>query len=77
MNESLPAATLRLSAFDENGSLMAFWLTPWLHETIKAHDAQVGDLIALTFLGKRESRRGQRYNAYSLLVEKAEGHAPE
>ena len=46
-------------------------LTQWLKENMNAQDAQMGDLIALTFLGKKQSPAGRNYNAYSLIVDKA------
>jgi hypothetical protein len=55
---------------DEAGNITAAWLTQWLKENIKAQGAGVGDLIALTFLGKKSSPSGRSYNAYSLIVDK-------
>jgi hypothetical protein len=55
---------------DEDGNITAAWLTQWLKENIKAQGAGVGDLIALTFLGKKSSPSGRSYNAYSLIVDK-------
>lgn len=56
---------------DEHGHVSTAWLTNWLKENLRAQDAAKGDLIALTFLGKRLSPAGRTYNAYSLVVEKA------
>ena len=55
---------------DEAGNIIAAWLTQWLKENIKAQGAGVGDLIALTFLGKKSSPAGRSYNAYSPLTMK-------
>jgi hypothetical protein len=57
---------------DEDGNITAAWLTPWLKENIKAQGAGVGDLIALTFLGKKSSPSGRSYNAYSLILDRIE-----
>ncbi|MFI3157515.1 MAG: hypothetical protein QX199_15315 [Methylococcaceae bacterium] len=56
---------------DESGAVTAAWLTQWLKENLKAQGSEVGDLVALTFLGKKTSPAGRGYNAYSLIVEKA------
>jgi hypothetical protein len=56
---------------DESGNVTAAWLTPWLRDNLKAQDAVTGDLVAITFLGKKQSPAGRRYNAYSLVVDKA------
>ena len=56
---------------EESGNLTAAWLTNWLKDNMKAQDAGVGDLIALTFLGKKLSPAGKNYNAYSLEVDKS------
>lgn len=55
---------------DESGAVTAAWLTQWLKDNLKAQGADQGDLIALTFLGKKQSPAGRFYNAYSLLVDK-------
>jgi hypothetical protein len=57
---------------DEAGNITAAWLTQWLKENIRAQGAGVGDLIALTFLGKKTSPAGRSYNAYSLIVDRME-----
>lgn len=56
---------------DESGNTTAAWLTPWLKDNLRAQDTQTGDLIALTFLGKKQSPAGRHYNGYSLIIEKA------
>ena len=56
---------------DEAGTTTAAWLTPWLKENMRVQGAETGDLIALTFIGKKQSPAGRNYNAYSLIVEKA------
>ena len=40
---------------NESGSIPAAWLTAWLKENLKVHGAEVGDLIAITFSGKKQS----------------------
>jgi len=56
---------------DESGAVTAAWLTQWLKENLKTQGAEAGDLVSLTFLGKKTSPAGRGYNAYSLIVEKA------
>lgn len=56
---------------DEHGAITAAWLTQWLKENLKAQGAEVGDLVCLCYLGKKQSPSGRQYNAYSLVVEKA------
>jgi len=55
---------------DESGAVIAAWLTQWLKDNLRAQGADKGDLIALTFLGKKQSPAGRTYNAYSLIVDK-------
>ncbi|KJV05169.1 hypothetical protein [Methylocucumis oryzae] len=55
---------------DENGQTTAAWLTPWLKDNLKAQGATEGDLVAITFLGKKQGPAGRSYNAYSLMVDK-------
>jgi hypothetical protein len=57
---------------DETGAITAAWLTQWLKENLRAQGAETGDLIALTFLGKKQSPAGRNYNGYSLIVDKAQ-----
>lgn len=56
---------------DESGAITAAWLTQWLKENLRAQGAEQGDLIALTFLGRKQSPAGRVYNAYSLIVDKS------
>lgn len=56
---------------DESGHTTATWLTAWLKENLRAQGAEKGDLVAITFLGKKSSPAGRQYNAYALAVEKA------
>jgi hypothetical protein len=55
---------------DETDAIIAAWLTPWIKDNLEAKGAERGDLIALTFIGKKQSPSGRTYNAYSLEVEK-------
>ena len=48
----------------------ACWITAWLKENLRVQDAKVDDLIALTFLGKKQSPVGRPYNSYSLIIQK-------
>jgi len=54
----------------EDGSTTGVWITPWLRDNLKVQCANVGDLVALTFLGKKQSPNGRIYNGYSLIVSK-------
>ncbi|NOT13045.1 MAG: hypothetical protein HOP23_14620 [Methylococcaceae bacterium] len=56
---------------DEVGTVTAAWLTQWLKQNLQSQGAETGELIALTFLGKKQSPAGRFYNAYSLIVDKA------
>ena len=56
----------------EDGTVVAAWLTEWLKENFQAQGAAAGDLIALTYLGKKQPPSGRIYNSYSLLVDRAE-----
>jgi hypothetical protein len=56
----------------EGGTVEAAWLTAWLEENLQAQNAAAGDLIALTYLGKKQSPSGRICNSYSLLVNRAE-----
>ena len=55
---------------DETGHVTAAWLTAWLKDNLRAQGADKGDLVAITFLGKKMSPAGRPYNAYSLVVDK-------
>lgn len=50
--------------------IKACWITAWLKENLRVQDAKIDDLIALTFLGKKQSPAGRPYNAYSLIIQK-------
>jgi hypothetical protein len=56
---------------DESGNIIAAWLTAWLRDNLRIQNAEQGDFVAITFLGKRTSPAGRNYNAYSLIVDKA------
>ena len=55
---------------DEQGKIFKVWMSKWLTDNLKAKDAQLNDLIALTFGGKHRTSTGREYNAYTLIVEK-------
>ena len=56
---------------DESGNHTVVSPAGWLKENLKAQGAEVGDLIAITCLGKKQSPAVRNYNAYSLIVDKA------
>jgi hypothetical protein len=56
----------------EGGTVEAAWLTAWLEENLQEQGATAGDLIALTYLGKKQSPSGRISNSYSLLINRAE-----
>jgi hypothetical protein len=62
--------SLQVLVKDEAGNITAAWLTQWLKENLRAQGAGVGDLIALTFLGKKTSPSNRSYNAYSVIVDR-------
>jgi hypothetical protein len=51
-----------------DGSVVAVWLTAWLLERLRAEDAEIGSLIALTFHGQETTKAGKRYNRMTLVV---------
>ena len=55
---------------NETRQVKAAWLTQWLKDNLKVQGAEASGLIALTFIGKKQSPLGQNYNAYSLIVDK-------
>ena len=61
---------LQVLVQDEVGNITAAWLTQWLKENLRAQGAGEGDLIALTFLGKKTSPSNRSYNAYSVIVDR-------
>ena len=62
---------------DKYGIVSAVWLTKRLRKKLNNQCAQIGDLITLTFVGKKLSPGGQyytkggSYNDYNLIVKKA------
>ena len=57
---------------DESGNIIAAWLTAWLRDNLRIQNAEQGDFVAITFLGKRTSSAGRIFNSYSLVVDKVE-----
>ncbi len=53
------------------GAVVAVWLTPWLLGQLQTQDANIGDLLSLTFVGKETSTRGQSFNRMIVTVLKA------
>ena len=69
--------TVRYWSRTNTGIVNAVWLTKRPKNKLKNQCAQVGDLITLTFVGKKLSPGGQyytkggSYNDYNLIVKKA------
>ncbi|MDD5227811.1 MAG: hypothetical protein PHN45_09520 [Methylococcales bacterium] len=42
----------------------------WLQSQLHAQGGEVGDLMALSFGGKKVTKAGWHFNAYTLVVEK-------
>ena len=55
---------------DETGTTYATWLNAWLRQNLKAQSLALGDLVAITYYGKKITRTGTEYNSYGLLVDK-------
>lgn len=51
-----------------DGGVVAVWLTHWLLERLRAEDAEIGSLLALTFHGKEQSKTGKWFNRMTLVV---------
>ncbi|MBK1619988.1 hypothetical protein CKO42_16380 [Lamprobacter modestohalophilus] len=51
-----------------DGSVVAVWLTAWLLERLRAEDAEIGSLVALTFHGQETTKTGKRYNRMTVVV---------
>jgi hypothetical protein len=56
---------------DESGNHTVVSPAGWLKENLQTQGAEVGDLIAITFSGKKQSPAVRNYNAYSLIIDKA------
>lgn len=52
-----------------DGSLTAYYLTKWIEDSLRNQKAQYGSIIALTFLGKKQTASGKSYNAFELMVD--------
>jgi hypothetical protein len=59
---------------NENGSITKVWMSRFLQDNLKSQKAELGDLVALTFHGKRKNARGNDYNAYTVIIEKEAVH---
>ncbi len=44
----------------EGGAMVKVWMSKWLTDNLKAQDAQLNDLIAITFGGKHKTAQGAR-----------------
>lgn len=56
---------------DDERKSYAIWANNWIRQNLKAQNLTIGDLVAITYLGKRKGSQGTEYNAYSLIVDKA------
>ena len=56
---------------DEHDSIVKVWLSKYLQDNMRAQRAELGDLIALTFGGKKKNAQGREFNAYTVVIEKA------
>jgi len=56
---------------DESGNVYAVWLNNWLRQNLKAQNLAIGDLVCISYLGKKRTSQGSEYNGYSLAVEKS------
>ena len=55
----------------ETNAVMVVWVNQWLSNNLNTQKAELGDLIALKFLGQKKSAAGRSYNAYNLIISKA------
>ena len=55
---------------DDNGQITSVILTQYIMQGLKQQGAGIGDLVALTFHGKGQSKTGHSFNKYTLLVDK-------
>lgn len=56
---------------DDSGAVTSVILTKYIMTGLRQQSAGIGDLVALTFHGKEQSKAGHSFNRYTLLVEKA------
>lgn len=56
----------------DDGVVYAIWLTEFVKGELRAQRGEAGDVVAITFEGKRESRSGTLYNHYTVNVTKLE-----
>jgi hypothetical protein len=56
---------------DEHGAIVKVWLSKYLQDNMRAQRAELGDLIALTFGGKKKNAQGREFNSYTVVIEKA------
>ena len=79
------AGTLNATTNTEKGRAIALWalvlsygatpctsagLNAWLRQNLKAQSLALGDLVAITYHGKKTTRTGTEYNAYGVIVDK-------
>ena len=76
MESGIYGENLQVLVKDKHGIVSAVWLTKRLRKKLNNQCAQIGDLIKLTFVGKKVLPGGQfytkggSYNDYDLIVEK-------
>lgn len=54
----------------EGGAIVCTWLTKFIADALRSQNADKGDLVAITYAGKRQSAAGKTYNSYSVVVDK-------
>jgi hypothetical protein len=74
VSHPLYGAQLQMLVRNEYGSITKVWMSRFLQDNLKSQKAELGDLVALTFHGKRKNARGNDYNAYTVIIEKEAVH---
>ena len=52
------------------GRTVAVWLSAWMLAQFQDKRAEKGDLVVISYLGKKQSNRGTTYGQYSIEIEK-------
>jgi hypothetical protein len=55
---------------EDNGAVVGIDLNRYLIHSLKQHNADLGDLVTVTFHGKEQKNNGRSFNRYTLLVDK-------
>lgn len=58
---------------DENGNLIAYWLSKFIEGQLRSNGANYGDLICISSHGKAKTAAGKEYNSFSVLVDRVDG----